>query len=89
MGNTQQCRSRRVRIYCFLHHSIVACFVCLADMPLTIHHVYLCPTISQPIDGLMSLSFWIDFGAWVMVAWDGYIPAWGLLADSQESMLAC
>ena len=30
-------------------------------MPLTIHHVYLCPTISQPIDGLMSLSFWIDF----------------------------
>lgn len=39
-------------------------FVCLADMPLTIYHVCLCSTISRPIDGLMSLSFWIDF--WCM-----------------------
>ena len=42
-------------------------------------------TISRPIDGLMSLSFWDR--SWCMYhdGMTGYIPACGLLADFQET----
>jgi len=69
-----------------LHHSIVVRFVCLADMPLSrfCHEVIPCDLsadewldVSLVLDGI----FWVH--GFMMDCDKGYIPGWGLLADSQ------
>jgi hypothetical protein len=66
-GNTQQCRTRRVRIYffytrCWRFRSDVLSLVCLLVMfSLFMLHdiVHDLLRFPQPRDGLMSLSFWV------------------------------
>ena len=46
--------------------------------------VMILPTISRPIDGLMSLSFWLGLLGYLghdRLEWRTYVPGWNLRAD--------
>jgi len=62
-GNTQQCRTRRVRIHIVFFFIIRSLFrFCLSrGYPVYDSHDFVYPTSSRPIEGLMSLSFWMGW----------------------------